>query len=139
MSFPVTWLPPPASDRLVGSEMYSIRVLLAFYNLFHVTSGQMTSLPVTWGPMTSFPITWVPPPASYTLVKSEMHIVRKFLTYYTHLKVTFSQMTSLAGQTGHLSDVTSFPVTWLPAPAVYSVVGSEMYSVREFLAFYSLF
>jgi len=27
--------------------------------------------------------------------------------------------------------VTSFPVTWLPPPASYSLVGSEMYSIRQ--------
>jgi len=32
-----------------------------------VASG---SLPVTWGHVTSFPVTWLPPPASYSPVKS---------------------------------------------------------------------
>ena len=45
MSFPVTWLPPPASYSLIGSEMYGIRQFSAFYSHFQVTSGQMTSLP----------------------------------------------------------------------------------------------
>jgi len=35
--------------------------------------------------------------------------------------------------------VTSFPVTWLPPTASYSLVGSEMYSIRKFLTFYSHF
>jgi len=47
--------------------------------------------------------------------------------------VTFG---SLPVTWGH---VTSFPVTWLPLPARYSLVGSEMYSIRQFLAFQSLF
>jgi len=34
--------------------------------------------------------------------------------------------------------VTSLPVTWLP-PAIYSLVGSEMYSIREFSAFHNHF
>jgi len=53
-SFPVTWLPPPVSYSLEGSEMYSIRELLA-YSHFQVTYCQMKSLPghfrlldVTW-------------------------------------------------------------------------------------------
>jgi len=55
MSFPVTWVPPPASYSLVGSEMYSMRQFWAFYTHFQVTSGLMTSPPdyfrspeVTW-------------------------------------------------------------------------------------------
>jgi len=35
--------------------------------------------------------------------------------------------------------VTSFSVTWLPPPACYSLVGSEMYSIRQFSAFYRHF
>jgi len=35
--------------------------------------------------------------------------------------------------------VTSFPATWLPAPVGYSLVGSEMYNIWEFLVFYSHF
>jgi len=36
------------------------------------------SLPVTWGHVTSFPVTWLPPPASYSLVGSEMYSIRQF-------------------------------------------------------------
>jgi len=43
-SFPVWWLPPPASYCLVGREMYSIPEFLACYSLFQLNSGQMTSL-----------------------------------------------------------------------------------------------
>jgi len=35
--------------------------------------------------------------------------------------------------------VTSFPVTWLPPRASYSLVGSEMYSIRQLSVFYSHF
>jgi len=41
----VTWLPPPASYNLVGSEMYSVCQFSAFYSHFQLTSGQMTILP----------------------------------------------------------------------------------------------
>jgi len=41
---------------------------------------------------------------------------------------------SLPSTWGH---VTSFHVTWLPPTASYSLVGREMYSTHEFLAFYS--
>jgi len=51
----VAWLPPPASNSLVGSKMYSICQFSAFYSHFQVTSVQITSLPghfrlpeVTW-------------------------------------------------------------------------------------------
>jgi len=54
-SFPVTWLPLPASYRPVGSQTHSIRQFSSFYCHFQVASGQMTSLPshfrspeVTW-------------------------------------------------------------------------------------------
>jgi len=32
--------------------------------------------------------------------------------------------------------VTSYPVTWLPLPARYSLVGSQMHSIRKFSIFY---
>jgi len=44
-SFPVTWLPPPASYSFVGSETHGIRKFSDYYSYFQVTSGQMTSLP----------------------------------------------------------------------------------------------
>jgi len=241
-SFAVTWLPPPASNRLGGSEMHSIRVFLAFYNHFLVTLGQMTSFPghlrscdvifchvtasscelqpcrkwnvhhtevfgllkplpgdfrsndvtsgsllVTWSDVMSFPVTWLPPNASYTLLGSEIYIVREFLTYYTHFQVTSGQMTSLPGHyrspesrdiitchvtafacelqrcgkwnvqctwvigllqplagdfrvtSVHLRSLTSFPIRWLLPRASYSLVGSEMYSVRVFLPIYRHF
>jgi len=97
-SFPVTWLPPTASYRLVGSEMYSRREFSAFYIHFQMMSGQMTSLPVTWGHVTSFPVTWLPPPASYSLVGSKMYSIREFSAFYCHFQVTSSQMTSLPRQ-----------------------------------------
>jgi len=41
---------------------------------------------------------------------------------------------SLPVSWGH---VTSFSVTWQPPPESYSLVGNEMYSIRQFSAFYS--
>jgi len=52
------------------------------------------SLPVTWGHMTSFSVTWLPPPASYSLVGSEMYSIRQF-SAFSHFQVTSGQMTSL--------------------------------------------
>jgi len=94
-SFPVTWLPPPVSYSLVGSEVYSIWEFMAFYSHFQVTSGQMTSLPVTLGHVTSFPIMWLHSLASYSLVGSEMCSLREFLAFYSHFQVTSVKMTSL--------------------------------------------
>jgi len=121
MSFPVTWLPPPVSYSLVGSEMCSIcqfstlnstlQPLPGDFRSNDVTSG---SLPITWGHVTSFPLTWLPPPASYSPVGSEIYSIGLFSTLYSHFQVTSSQKTSLPVTWGH---VTSFPVTWLPAPA----------------------
>jgi len=54
-SFPVTWLPPNASNSIVGSKMYSILKFSAFYNHFQVSSGEMTSLS---GHFWSPEITW---------------------------------------------------------------------------------
>jgi len=53
------------------------------------------SLPVTWGHVTSLTVTWQPPPASYSLVRSEMHSILQFSTFYSHFQVTSGQMMSL--------------------------------------------
>jgi len=93
----VTWLPPPASYSLVGSEMFSICQFSAFHSRFQVTYSEMTSLPVTWGHVTSFPDKWLSPHASYSLVGSEMYSIRKFSAFHWHFQVTSGQMTSLPG------------------------------------------
>jgi len=59
-----------------------------------VTSG---SLLVTWCHVTSFPVAWLPPPASYSLVWSEMYSIRQFSAFYSHFQVTSGQMMSLPG------------------------------------------
>jgi len=108
-SFLTTWLPPPASYGLVGSQTHSIRVSSLLQSLpgdfqsNDVTSG---SLPVTWGHVTSFSVTWLPSAASYSLVKSQLHSIRQF-SAFSHFQVTSGQMTSLPGHyrspevTGH--------------------------------------
>jgi len=99
-SFPVTWLPPPASYTLLKGQTQSIREFWAFYSHFQVTFGQMMShpgsLPVTWGHVTSFPITLLPP-ENYSLVGSQMHSIREFWAFYSHFQVTYCQMSSLPG------------------------------------------
>jgi len=155
ISFPVTWLPPPVSYSLVGSEIYSVSLFSALYRHFQVTSGKWRhlrvtsgylksrdiischvtasscelqpcrkwsvqympvfgpleplpgdfrsnvftsgSLPVTWGRVTSFSVTWLNPPASYSLVGSQMCCIYQFSALYSHFQVTSRQMTSLAG------------------------------------------
>jgi len=97
MSSPVTWPLPPASYSLVARKMYSIRQFLALHSHFQVTSGQMTSLRVTFGHLRSresFPVTWLPP-ASYSLVRSEMFSIRQFSAFHSHFQVTSGQMTSI--------------------------------------------
>jgi len=251
-SFPVTWLPPPASYGFVRSEMYSVLQFLAFYSHFQVISGQLTSprvtsghlrsrdvischvtssscelqpcrkwnvqytpvfgilqplpgdfrsnditsgsLPVTWGHVTSLLATWLPLPASYSLVGNEMYSIRLFSAFYSHFQgllvkwrpfqFTLSDLRSRDVTSCHLTasscelqpcrkwnvqytqvfgllqalpcdfrsndntsgslpvtwgHVTPFPVTWLPPPAGYMLVGSEKYSIRQFSAFYSHF
>jgi len=130
---------PTASYSLVQSEMYSIHEFSAFYSHFHVTSGEMTSLP---GPLWSPEVTWrhflSRPPYC------ELQPCRKWRVQYTRV---FGLLQFLPGDfwsnditTGSLlvtwRHVTTFPVTLLPPTASYSLVGSEMYRVREFSAFY---
>jgi len=101
-----------------------------------VTSG---SLPVTWDHVTSFPVTWLPSRACYSLVRREMYSIRVFgflqplPGYFRSNDVTSG---SLQVTWGHM---TSVPVTWLPFPASYSLVGNEMYFIRQCSAFYSNF
>jgi len=115
-SFPVTWLPPPASYSFVGSQMHTICQVLAFYSHFQVISGQMTSVPVTWGCVTWFPVTWLPSSVSYSLVKSQTHSIRQFSAFYSHFQVTTGQMTLLPGHFG------SPKVTWRDFLSRYSVL-----------------
>jgi len=142
-SVPVTWLPPPASYSLVGSEMYSIRQFSAFYSPFQVTYAQMTSLPDHfWSPGTRDVISF-----HVTASSCEVELCRKWNVQYTPV---FGLLQPLPGDfrsndvtSGSLlvtwGYVTSFPVMWLPPPANYSLVGSEMHSIRQFSAFYSHF
>jgi len=59
--------------------------------------------------------------------------VTRALGLLSHFQVTSSEITSLRGH------FRSPEVTWLPPTASYSLVGSEMYCVREFSAFYRHF
>jgi len=142
-SFPVTWLPPPASYILVRSEMYSICQFSAFNSTFNVTSGQMTSLP---GHLLSPEVIRVIS-CRVTASSCELQPCRKWNVQYTRV---FGLLQPVPGDfqsndvtSGSLpvtgGHVTSFPVMCLPSPASCSLVGSEMYSIREFSAFSSQF
>jgi len=91
------------------------------------------SLPVTWGHVTSIPVTWLPPPLSYTLVGSEMYSIRDLSALSSLFQVPSGQMTPLPRHFLTPEVVTSLPVTWLPPPASNSLVGSEIYGIRQFL------
>jgi len=65
-----------------------------------------------------------------------MYRIREFSAFSSHFQVTFGYMTSLPVTGGHMM---SSPVTYLPSPASCSVVGSGMYSIRQFSSFYSHF
>jgi len=90
-SFPVTWLHPPELQlcRKWNLQYTGVLGLLqplpADFRSNDVTSG---SLSVTLGHVTSFSVTWLPPPVSYSLVKSEMYSMCKFLAFYSHFQVT---------------------------------------------------
>jgi len=197
-SFSVMWLPPPASCSLVGSEMYSIRQFLAFYRHFQVTSGQMTSL---LGNFRSPEVAWRNFLwRDYLLLRATALQEVKCIVYasfwpstatssclalkWRHFRVTSGHLRSRDVISCHVTalsrglqpcrkwnvqytpvfsllqplpgifrwnDVTSWslPVTWghvtstlviwLPPPASYKLVGSEMYSTCQFSAFYSHF
>jgi len=135
-SFPVTSLPPPASKSLVGSEMYCIRQFSAFYSHFQATSGKMTSLP---GHFRSPEVT-LRHFLSRDASSCELQPCRKWNVQYTPVFGLLQPLPSnfrsndvisksLMVTWGH---VMPLPVTWLPPLASYSLVGSEMYSIREF-------
>jgi len=136
-SFRVTWLPPPASYRLVASETLSIREFSAFYSLLEVSSGKWRHFWVTSGHQRSPDIIschLTRLPASHSLVGSEMHSICEFSAFYSHFQVTSGQMTSLPG---HFQ---SPEVTWqhllfhdcflLRATALYKVKSTGDVSFR---------
>jgi len=137
-SFPVTWLPPPASYSPVGARTNPKVDLYTFYSHFQVTSGQMTSLPVS-------EVTW------HRFLSRDGHLrvsaMKKAQTYpkldlyafYRHLQLTSGQMTSFESLPVTLGHVKSFPVTWRPPPASFSPVGAQTYPKLDLCAFYRYF
>jgi len=127
---------------LVGSQTHTICRFATFYSHFQVTSAEMTSLPslpFTWGHVTWFSVMWLPPPASYSLVGSQTHSILQFSAFYSHFQVISGELMPPPGRFWSPGHVTSFPVTWLPPSASYSLVRSQTHIIRQFSAFYSHF
>jgi len=96
-------LQPCRKSNVQYTQVFVLQPLPGDFRANDVTS---VPLSVTWDHVTSFPVTWLPPPASYSLVRSEIHSVRQFSAFYSHFQVTYDQMTSLPG------DFRSRDVTW---------------------------
>jgi len=97
-SFPVMWLPPPATYSLVGSQTQNAPVFGILQSLpgdFRSNDVTSRSLPVTWGHVTSLPVMWLPPPASNSNVGSQTHSICQLSAFYSHFQETSGQMTSL--------------------------------------------
>jgi len=140
--FLVIWLPPPVSYSLVWSKTHSVCQFSAFYSLFQVTSGQMTSLPVTFRHLRPRDVIF----CHLTVSSCEQQPCRKSNAQYTPV---FNLLQPLPGDFLSNDDTSgslrSPQVTWrhflsrLPPPASYSLVGSQMHSRRQFSGFYSHF
>ena len=94
-SFPVTWLPPPASYSPVGAQTYPKLDLLAFYSHFQVTSSLMTPLPGhlrSLPVMFAFPVTWLLPLASYSPVGAQTYPKLDLYAFNSHFQVTSYQI-----------------------------------------------
>jgi len=123
--------------------MYSIHKFLAFYSRFKVTYVKWRHLRVTSGHLKSRDVI----SSHVTASSCELQPCRKWNVQYTPVFGLLPPLPgdfrsndvtsgSLPATSGH---VTSFPFTWLPPQFSYSLVGSEMHSICQFLAFYSHF
>jgi len=136
----VTWLPPPASYSLVGSKICTV------YASLLLSTATSRWLPIEWrhfritsGHLTSFPVLWLPPPASYSLVGSEMYSKRKFSDFRTQFLVTSDQMTSLPGHFGHLRS--PYVISCHVTASYCGLLPSRQWNVQytRLFAFYSHF
>jgi len=96
-SFPLTWLPPPASYIAVGAETYPKREFSTFYSDFLVTSGEITSLPHHFRSRDILSCHMTATAASYSPVGAQTYPKPKFLAFYSHFLVISGQMTSFPG------------------------------------------
>jgi len=99
---------------------------------FQVTSGHLRS-------RDDLPVMWLPPFASYNLVGSQTQHTLVFGLLQPLPGDFRSNDVTSGSHPVSWGYVTSFPVTWLPLPANYSLVGSQMHSIRELSAFCSHF
>jgi len=137
--FPVTWLPPPASYSLVGSEMYSIHQFSAFYRHFQVFSGKwrhFRSPEVTWCHFQSRDCLFL---RATALQELKCTVYESFwpstdTSRWLPLKWRHFLVTS-----GHLRsrDIISCHVT--ASSCELQLAGCQMYGIRQFSAFYSHF
>jgi len=67
---------------------------------------------------------------SYSLVQIEMYSLCEFSAIYSRFEVTSGKMMSLPGHFRSPGHVMPFHVMRTPPTASYSLVGSEMYSIR---------
>jgi len=114
-----------------------MREFLAYYSHFLVTCGQMTSLP---GDLQSPEVTWrhfLSHDCLFLRVKPCRKWNAQNMRVFGLLQPLPGDFQSNDVTSGWLSvtwgHTTSYLVTWLPPPVSYSLVGSEMYSVRELL------
>jgi len=114
-----------------GPSTAAFRWLPVKWHYFWVTSGHLRSRDVI--------------SCHVTASSGELQPCRKWNVQYTWV---FGLLQQLPGDfrsndvtSGSLpvtcSHMTPFPVTWLPPPASYNLVVSEIDSIRQFLAFYS--
>jgi len=135
-SFPVEWLPPPSNYRFVGSETHIIREFSAFYSRFQVNfrwNVTSASLLVTGGHVTS---------NSCHMTDSSCNVqpCRKQNAHHTWVfgilqpyPVDFQWKVVTSGSLPvNWGDMTAFPVSWLPPPESYSLVGSGTHIIRVF-------
>jgi len=133
------WLPPFASYSLLVREMYSI-------SEFWPSTATSKWLPIKWRHFRVTSVTWSRDVFSchVTAFYHQLQPCRKWNVQYTgdfgHLQQLPGELWSnnvtswsLPVTWGH---VTSFPVMSLPPPASYSLVGSKMYRIQDFLELY---
>jgi len=97
-------------------------------------------LPITWGHATSFPASWLSPNVSYSLVGSEMYLIRQFSVFYTHFHVFPGQWRHFRVTSSHLRslDVISCHVTasycelqpWRKWNVQYTTVFSLLHALK---------
>jgi len=92
--------------------MYPKLHLQTFYSHFHVTSGQMMSLPVTSGHVRLRDVIscHVPaPPASYSPVGAQTYPKVDLQAFYSHFQGTYGKLHHLRVNSGHVRSCDVIP------------------------------